>query len=151
MEIVKSSFSDIEMLAEFPGLLDEYGLESAIHGLPHPRAKSDSYRKLDKSGIFHVFCAFHEGKLVGFITVLLPVLNHYSETVAITESFFVGKDHRNTGAAIALKKKAEEFSKENMAFGILISAPSGSTLEKILPHWGYMETNKIFFKSFQHE
>lgn len=151
MEIVKSSFAGIEELPEFSDLLDEYGLESAIHGLPHPKAKSDSYRKLDKSGIFHVFCAFYEGKLVGFIAVLLPILNHYSETVAITESYFVGKNHRDTGAGLALMRKAEEFSKENKACGLLISAPSEGILEKILPHRGYTETNKVFFKRFPHE
>lgn len=150
MEIIRIPFCEVEKINNFEDLLDEYGSESAIHGLPHPKAKNDSYRKLDKSGMFHVFCAFHEEKLVGFISVLLSILNHYSEAVAIVESYFVGSEYRDTGAGTALRIKAEEFSKENGAWGLLLSAPSGGVLEKVLPKTGYTQTNAVFFKGFRH-
>ena len=112
MNIEKSSFAELEKAPEFFDLLEEYALESAIYKLPHPKAKCEQYRIIDKSGIFHVFSASHKGSLIGFITVLLPILNHYSETVAVSESYFVSKAYRNTGAGTELRKAAEQFSKD---------------------------------------
>jgi hypothetical protein len=151
MKIEKTSYSEIEKLSGFTDLLDEYAVESAIHGLPHPKCKAEQYRILDKSGIFHVFAAFYGDKLIGFISILIPTLNHYSKVVAVGESYFVAKNFRHTGAGTALRLTAEEFAGKSKAFGLLLSAPSGSALDKILPHSGYKETNRVYFKAFPHE
>ena len=82
---------------------------------------------------------------------MIPTLNHYSKVVAVGESYFVTKNFRHTGAGTALRLTAEEFAEKSKAFGLLLSAPTGSALDKILPHSGYTETNRVYFKAFQHE
>jgi GNAT superfamily N-acetyltransferase len=71
---------------------------------------------------------------------------HYSVRIAVGESFFVSAEHRKTGAGLKLLKAAEDYAKEINSSGLLISAPLGGNLAEILPHVGYVETNRVFFK-----
>jgi GNAT superfamily N-acetyltransferase len=129
-------------------LLDEYAAESSIHGLPHPKAKVDLYKQLETVGILYAIGAFLEETLIGFILVVSPVIPHYSEKISTTESFFVAKEYRKTGAGTKLRLAAEKYAKEICALGLLISAPIGSVLAEVLPRAGYKETNRVFFRSF---
>lgn len=151
MEIKKCLLSDITDDKDFLELLDGYAAESAMTGLPSPRAKLEAYAILEKSGSMHLFSARVAGNLVGFINVLLYVLPHYSEQVAVTESFFVAPNARKSGAGLGLLRAVEEFSANTRALGLLVSAPVGGILEKVLPNKGYNETSRVFFKRFTHE
>jgi GNAT superfamily N-acetyltransferase len=147
--IVRScSYSDIEGNRNFPALAHEYAEECAIAGLPAPDEKIAAYRALAASEIFQAFGAFLENKLVGFIVVLKPVIPHYGVAIAVTESFFVGKEYRKSGAGLKLLRAAEAHAEG--APGLLVSAPVGGTLAEVLPHLGYRETNRVFFKELAH-
>ena len=140
----------IDMLAQhenLPQLLKEYANESSIQEMPKFNPNIKMYRTLEKSGLFHTFVAVADGKIVGFILVLVTILPHYSVLAGVVESFFVAKKYRKTGVGIKLRQTAETHAKNTGACALLISAPMGGVLEKILPYVGYRETNRVFFKS----
>ncbi|CAB5162182.1 acetyltransferase domain containing protein [uncultured Caudovirales phage] len=132
-------------------LWDEYALESSINGLPHPNVQIDMYRMLEQQGVIQLIGAFDDTKLIGFVAVLANVLPHYGVIMAITESFFVSKDYRKTGAGLKLLREAERHARSIKAPGLLVSAPFGGRLAEVLPHVGYDETNRVFFKKLDHE
>ena len=96
--IRKIQISDLEKAPNIQALLNEYASESSISGLPHPKAKVEPYKMLESAGALDVYGAYVHEELVGFITVLVSILPHYGEKVAVTESFFVAKKHRKSGA-----------------------------------------------------
>lgn len=146
----KVSRADVMDAPGFPALIEEYARESAIDGLPSPRVKLDGYIALDRTGFLHVYSATTDGQLIGFITILAPVLPHYGVTVAVTESFFVASEHRRGGPGLRLLAAAEEQARVLGAPGLLVSAPFGGRLFELLPKCGYVETNRVFFKKVSH-
>lgn len=150
LTIAPSTVAGISNAPEFPALAAEYAAESAIDGLPPPAAKMATYRQLERAGMLHAIAARHDDALVGFITVLAPVLPHYSVPVAVSESFFVARAHRCTGAGLRLLRAAEDKARALGSPGLLVSAPFEGNLFKVLPRVGYVETNRVFFKQVAH-
>lgn len=144
--IKKISISEIEADSNFAALLTEYAGESAIEGLPPPAAKMAQYKQIENMGILHTFGAFLDDFLIGFITALTSVLPHYSVPITASESFFVAKKYRSTGAGLKLLREAERFANEAGSNGLLVCAPTGSALAAVLEGIGYHETNRVFFK-----
>ena len=148
LEVRPGSMAEVLYEENFPQNEEEYAREGAIMGLPPPRAKFDLYAQLEASGALKTFLAF-QGKLIGFINVLVTEIPHYQEPVAVCESFFVLPAHRQSGAGIKLLREGERVAQERGAKGLLVSAPFGGILAKVLPRLGYRETNEVFFKPFQ--
>lgn len=142
----KCTIAEIESAPNITQILEEYASESAIKGLPHPFAKVDTYKHLESTNSIYVVGAFFSDKFIGYIIMLSPILPHYSVRVAVVESFFVAKEHRGTGAGLKLLHEVENQAKAAGACGILVSAPFGGNLAEVLPHVGYAETNRVFFK-----
>lgn len=149
--IRKTTIAEFFSAPNIKQLLDEYAEESALHGLPHPKAKIDLYEHLEAMGSIYPLAAFVDDVMIGFAFVLSPILPHYSAKVSVMESFFVAKEYRKTGAGIKLRQAAESHAKEVEALGLLISAPLGSDLAEMLPRMGYKETNRVFFKGFNEQ
>jgi GNAT superfamily N-acetyltransferase len=149
MEIKTISFADIEAAPQFYALLAEYSAESSIAGLGKPCAQLEMYRKLEASGAAHFLGAFIEDELVGFVVLLVSVLPHYGVPVATTESFFVAKPARCSGAGLKLLREAEWVAKQAGAVGVFVSAPVDGVLVEVLPRVGFAETNRVFFKRMQ--
>jgi GNAT superfamily N-acetyltransferase len=148
--VAASTIAALEAAPEIAALLAEYAAESAIDGLPPPAAKWETYRSLEAAGLLHVIGATVDGRLVGLITVLAPVLPHYGIPVAVSESFFVAADYRRTGAGLRLLRAAEDKARALGSPGLLVSAPFGGDLFRVLPRVGYAETNRVFFKKVAH-
>jgi GNAT superfamily N-acetyltransferase len=148
LEINYSTVAELEAAPNFGALLDEYAAESAIHGLPHPKAKMELYKLMETTGVLEAVGAWADDKLIGFITVTTCVLPHYGEYISATESFFVSKAERSTGAGLRLLRAAECIARRLNAKGLLISAPIGGTLAEVLELTDYRETNRVFFKGF---
>lgn len=146
--IRKCTISEIENSPNISDFLTAYASESAIKGLPHPSAKAKTYKALEDIGAIQVIGAFVDNLIIGFIIILSNVLPHYDVQAAVSESFFVLKSYRKTGAGLKLLREAENYSKDSGACGLLISAPIGGDLAKVMPHIGYLETNRVFFRSF---
>jgi len=127
-------------------LIDEYSAESSIKGMPSTDAQLQTYQLLEDAGTLQVIGAFSGTKLVGYVTVIVSVVPHYNRGVGITESFFVAKSYRGTGAGIRLLRAAEKYVVDRGAVGMLVSAPYGGSLSKVLPRTGYAHTNEVFFR-----
>lgn len=149
VEICQCGFEALANDPHFAALTAEYASESALGGMPKPAAHFDTYKRLEASGAMRVLCAFQGQTLVGFIILLVALNPHYSVLLATTESFFVAEAHRKTGAGLKLLRTAEEIAAELGAAGFLISAPTGGRLERLLPHTGFHETNRVFFRSLR--
>lgn len=148
MIILKISIDDISSDPDFQFLLDAYAGESAINGMPPAIPTMDNYRKLENLGMIHVFAAHHSDRLIGFLCLMLTLVPHYNAVIGSTESFFVDKDHRKTGAGLALLKEAERFAKGAGAAGMFVSTPFGSKLADVMSAMpSYRETNRVFFRS----
>lgn len=146
MNVQRSSVAELERDPDLAALLAEYAAESAIAGMPPPAAKMDSYRELEALGLLQVLSARREGRLIGFLTLLAPVLPHYGVAVAVSESFFVARADRGTGAGLKLLRSAEDIARHLGSPGLLVSAPYEGDLFQVLPRIGYAETNRVFFK-----
>lgn len=142
--------AEVEGNAAFPSLAAEYAAECAIHGLPAPIEKLATYRVIENTGLFHAYGAFLGDEVIGFIAVLTPVIPHYGVAITVAESFFVAQRHRKSGAGIKLLRRAEQHARDIKSPGLLISAPSGGQLAKVVPRLGYRETNRVFFREFHH-
>lgn len=140
------TIAELEASPNIKQLQEEYAREAAIEGLPPPEAKVETYRNFESIKAIHVIGAFVDDMLAGFIFVLAPILPHYSIRVAVGESFFVAKDYRGTGAGLKLLRAAEKYAQEAGACGILMSAPLNGDFAEVLPHVGYTETNRVFFR-----
>lgn len=148
--ITQCSIAELENDPNLPALLDEYAAECSIEGLPHPSAKVELYKQLEATGWLAPFAAYADDKLIGFIFVLCSVIPHYGVHVATTESYFVARDKRRTGAGIMLLNMAERHAKDKGSPGLLVSAPSGGVLAEVLQSsHGYVETNRVFFRRFK--
>lgn len=146
MNVQVSSVAELERDPGLAALLAEYAAESSIAGMPPPAARMESYRELDQRGLLQVLSATRDGRLIGFLTLLAPVLPDYGVPVAVSESFFVARAHRGTGAGLKLLRAAEALARRLGSPGLLVSAPFGGDLFKVLPRVGYAETNRVFFK-----
>ena len=107
------------------------------------------YYQLESAGVLQSFGAFLNDAPIGFITVLSTIMPHYGVCLSVSESFFVLKDFRKTGAGLRLLRMAEERAKSVGAPGLLVSAPFGGVLAGVLPHVGYAPSNTVFFKGFR--
>lgn len=146
MIIQEVSVLDVLAAPEYPALIEEYAREASIEGMPEPRAKIESYAAYAQSGMLHVFGALAGKELVGFITILAPVMPHYSCPGAVTESFFVASAHRAGGPGLRLLAAAEQRAAEVGSPVLQVCAPMGGRLFQLLPKCGYVETNRVFTK-----
>lgn len=135
----------------FIALCDEYRGESLrnpdmLGALPD----REGYERLIATGLLHPLGVFVGNELVGICAVLItPVLHFGGKLIASTETLFVAEAHRSGGAGIKLLRAAEEVAVNAGASGLYVTAPTGGRLEKLLPHVGYVETNRVFFRRVQ--
>lgn len=147
------TIAELEAAPNIRAILDEYAAEASpsIKGLPRPLAKADTYKHLESVGTIHTIAAYLGDTLIGYIITVAPIMPHYSVRIAVSESFFVLKDYRKTGAGLRLLRAAESWAKNAGALGVLVSAPLGGDLAEVLPRIGYTETNRTFFRSLGDE
>lgn len=151
ISVQKCSVVELEWNPNFRSILDEYSEESALEGLPTPAPKLEQYRLIESSGSFHMYGAFDEGMLVGFVALLVPVIPHYGVSIAVAESLFAAKSHRKRGVGLKLIRAAERHAKDAKCPAIMFSAPSKGRLVDVLPKLDYRETNRVFMKEISHE
>lgn len=146
MEIQPATVDEMLSAPNWWALLDEYAAECGNSGIGKPEMQVDTYRALEAAGVLKVIAARHDGELVGFAFYLLSILPHYGKRVAITESVFVAAAHRDTGAGLALLKDIEATALDGGAVGLLVSAPVGGSLDRLLAAKRYEHTNAVYFK-----
>lgn len=135
----------------FAALCDEYREESLRN--PHMMGAlpdREGYTRMVDAGLLRPIGVFVGEELVGFCAVLItPVLHFGGKVIASTETLFVAKAHRAGGAGLKLLRAAEEVALNAGADGLYVTAPTGGRLERLLPHVGYHETNRVFFRGLR--
>jgi GNAT superfamily N-acetyltransferase len=127
-------------------LWELYAAESKTVGLPQHKPQRDLYASIEQAGLLHTWGAYNDGKLVGFIALLVNVVPHYGAMIGALESFFVHGDHRKGGTGVKLLREAEVKAKEMGAVAMFVSSPAGSRLERAMPAFGYRHANTVFFR-----
>jgi GNAT superfamily N-acetyltransferase len=147
--IRQSSIDEITSADNLPELLEHYAQESSIDGLGSINPDWSAYKHLEQAGYYIPVAVFVGGVLAGVAGVIITQNPHYGKTLAVTESLFVDPQYRKHGVGNKLIQHVETLARERGAAGLLISAPSGGRLQKLLPTAGYRETNRAFFKGLQ--
>jgi histone acetyltransferase (RNA polymerase elongator complex component) len=139
---------DMEHSPRLGELIAEYSAESNIPELAKHQTgvRVDIYRALEAAGVARMLGAYDDDELVGFLLMIVSDLPHYGVRAATTESYFVQAVHRSGGAGLKLLHEAERIAQEAGAVGLLVSAPTGSRLDQVLPHVGYKRTNEVYFR-----
>ena len=140
LQIMDTTFDTVSGQPTFDALLSEYADECRLKDLQEPACQRDVYRAMEKAGIMCTMAAFNDKALIGFSTILISVLPHYGVLMATTES-----------AGLQLIHRAENLAIDRGAAGLLVTAPVGGTLSKVLPRLGYTDTNTVFFRRLTNE
>ncbi len=127
------------------GLAEGYS-EYAIEGFPVVQVQWERYAAMEAAGIIQCIGAFIDYQLVGFAVVMFSVSLHYGVPLAFSESFFVLKQYRKTGAGMKLLKAIEQLAKDNGVAGVTITAAFDKELDAVLPKVGYKTTHRLYFK-----
>lgn len=132
----------------FTALCEEYRAEALRNpDLMGALPNREGYTLLVDAGLLYPLGVFVGDELVGLCTVLIaPVLHFGGKVIASTETLFVAEAHRSGGAGLKLLRAAEEVAFRAGVVGLYVTAPSGGRLERLLPHMGYHETNRVFFR-----
>lgn len=123
-----------------------YAEEAKVDGLPPHNPQRQMYEAMESMNILHTWGAYDDGRLIGFVALLVNMVPHYGLPIGTLESFFVHRYYRKGGTGINLLRTAEAHAKELGAVGMFVSAPAGGKLEKAMPMWGYRHTNTTFMK-----
>jgi GNAT superfamily N-acetyltransferase len=128
LEISGVTVSGLMADPDIEALIAEYEAEAKSPELPPAAPQWQQYAALERAGVLDVITARHDGA-----------------DVSVVESLFVSAAHRGTGAGRALIKAAECIASCNGP-GLLITAPAGSALERVLPRLGFRHSNTVFAK-----
>jgi GNAT superfamily N-acetyltransferase len=145
--IRQCAFGGLENDPNIAALVAEYAAESATEGLGPVNPQWRMYEAMDAAGIARLLCAYNGSVVVGFLVLLVSVVPHFGVPIASTESFFVSRAARSTGAGMMLRRAAERMARDMGAVGFFISAPTGSRLAEVMSKSkGWRETNRVFFR-----
>jgi GNAT superfamily N-acetyltransferase len=146
IEIRPCTAADI-LAPENRDLISQYAAECAISGMPEPTGHLTTYRLLEQHSSIVCMGVYADSVMVGFGVALQNTLPHYGVKATIIESVFVLEHYRKGGAGARLIRELETAWLDSA--GVLISAPVGGHLCRVLPGFGYRHTNQVFFKERQ--
>lgn len=150
IEIGQVPLASILVNSNWERVLKEYTEESSIKGMPPINPDYRGYMTAEHYGTMKFFAAFHEGVLIGILTMFVVTIPHYSTKIATIESIFVLDEYRPSGVGSKMLKVAKEAAKLFGATGLFISAPIDGKLAKVLEKKKeFTETNRVFFTRLQ--
>ena len=137
---------EIERSESLPELLAAYAQESSIPELGEAFPDMTTYREIEARGMMMAIGAFSPD-LVGLATILIYGLPHYGgRRIASMESLFVMPSARRNGTGMRLLEATEQLARDIGAAGLLVSAPVGGRLDRVLARkTRCRKTNHIFF------
>lgn len=129
-------------------LFDKYAKESKNNGIVHNvKPDVDKYIMLEDAGALKCVGVFNNKKtLVGFLTMIISTMYHYSELCSTIESQFVLKDYRKYGTGKKMISLAENIAKNNGVRMMFMSAPKDSRLEIVSGVFGYKPISTFMMK-----
>lgn len=146
IHIRPATVTEITSDKDFLALAKEYAEESRMEGWPTPEPDIETYKNNEASGMIAPIGVYSDDTLIGFALLMYFSNPHYGKMIGVTETLFVAKAYRKTGAGLRLISSIENIAKYIGCFALLISANAGSTLEKILLRKKYKHTNSIMMR-----
>ena len=144
ISVRRISFDEFLNDSAYDEIVSGYARECANLGL---ETKPDHvfYRRAVDSGLALLLGVFTTDALVGVAVVLVSEHPHYSKKLAVVESLYVLPDARIRGAGSAILEAIKDEARKAGAEGVLVSAPTGSRLEKLGRLCEWRQTNSVFF------
>ena len=142
-------YSELQASSGFSELVAEYAAESAIPGMPAPNTDHATYILWSEAGASQWFGAWDGEYVIGLLNLIVGPLPHYSQIVATTESYFVLADCRDTGAGDLLRQEAERHAVACGAVGLLMSAPAGGKLDRVLSLSRAQCASHVYFRALK--
>ena len=107
----------------------------------------DSYEKLEEHGLLRIFTARDDGKLVGYIWILItPNLHSKGSVLACDDGLFVAKDYRGKSVAKDLIQFAEMCLKEDGLKVFHIVGTTEKPIDALMQRMGYTAIETKFQK-----
>lgn len=148
VDVRRCSIADWEAAPNWHALLAAYAAEAATPELGPISPQMDMYRAGEAAGMLHPVGAFDGDLLVGFILSAVIVLPHYGVLAATVESFFVAPADRKRGVGLSLLGHAEGVARELGAKALLLSAPAGGVLSRVMcAHRAYRHNSETFVRA----
>lgn len=144
---IEAKPADMLVMDGIEELIAEYGAECSIPALGTPKADREIYELYANAGVVRGVAAMVEDRIVGGVVVIFNRMPHYSKLVACVESLFLHPDYRRSSAGLRLIQEAKRLAREVGSPGLLISAPVGSRLERLMRAKGVKQTNSVFFEA----
>lgn len=144
ISVRRISFDEFLNDSAFDEIVSGYTFECANLGL-ETKPDRGFYRRAVDSGLAMMLGVFVDDALVGAAVVLVSEHPHYSKKLAVVESLYVLPDARIRGAGSAILEAIKDEARKAGAEGVLVSAPTGSRLEKLGRLCEWRQTNSVFF------
>lgn len=144
---VKTILSNEESKAQFEELLREQWVE-----VDHRRKTSDlkvdfdKYIQMGELGVHYVVVAYTDSKLVGYNSMFLSVSPHTGELTATTDTIFLRKEYRATGAGSKLVSLGEVEAKAKGAQNIMVTFKNDQPHPNIVKEHGFFSYETIYAK-----
>lgn len=147
MIIRSTTIAEVQQSGALGDLLAYYSEESSIPELGTASPDFAAYQAMEAAGALHVVGVFAPD-LVGLASMLVYGLPHYAgRRICTMESFFVAPAFRAGNTGLKLLRAAEARALELGATALMVSAPVGGRLAKVLPRSGYRQTNEVFLRA----
>lgn len=141
------TIDEIQNAPNIGALMAEYVQEAHNPELPTPDVQWAQYKELERIGVIAPFAALKDEELAGFVVVLKSAMPHHGKTLVMTESLFVARSHRKSGVGLKLIRAAEALARDIGAACLIVTAPHGGSLERVMPRLGYRHSNSTFVRS----
>jgi GNAT superfamily N-acetyltransferase len=111
-----------------------------------------AYMQFEAAGSLRCYTARVEGKLVGYLVVVIAPHMHYVSLLQATQDvIYVDPEHRKSGTGLGLLRFAERHLEQDgvdvISQHVKIAHP---TLGKVLEHMGYEPVDTIYVKRIRH-
>lgn len=127
-----------------PELLEEYADECANANIGKPDPDWKLYEAMEQSGLMICLGVYDSADLIGFATILMHIVPHYSVKVGACESLFVSRKSRSYGGWKMLKDRVKAESTAAGCRSVIISAPLDGSLDKVMQAEGETCTNRVY-------
>lgn len=144
--IEQVTVSELYARKGFEEMIEEYA-KLAIKKLPSPLYRKEDYLPLEAAGLLTVWCAMHNGIVIGFASCLLSRIPHYGIGIAIGESLFVRETYRSTWVGTHFIAAIERHARANKAAAVFMSCPLGSEYANLLERRNYSAETTTYVKS----
>ncbi len=107
----------------------------------------NTYNKLESLGMFKVYTARVDGKLVGYFTIVVTKGLHYADHLfAATDLIYISPEYRKGRAGYSLIKFAEEQLKKDGVSVLVINTKDHSPFDKLLERMDYSLAERLYQK-----